>query len=54
MNTKGFLTILMTLIALGACTQDGTYPLSGEACTAEDPVLEMSADCPDLTGTGSF
>ncbi len=54
MTTRGFLALAMTLATLGACTEKGTYPLSGEECTADDVVLEMSVDCPALTGTGSF
>lgn len=54
MTIRGFLIALVTFGALAACTDDGTYPITGEECTADDAVLEMSADCPDLIGTGSF
>lgn len=51
-----FLILLMSVLALSACTEEGRYPLSGEECTAEDPVQEMtSADCAALpTGSGGF
>ncbi len=48
---SNYLRLLMIGIAtlfLTACAQDGTYPVSGEECTAEDPVKEVDAadfDC---------
>lgn len=36
------------VLFLAACVQEGTYPVSGDECTAEDPVKEIDAadfDC---------
>ena len=54
---KPMLPLLALLAAFGlsACAEpeDGTYPLSGEACTADDPVQDFGAtDCTPVTGTG--
>ncbi|UWQ82088.1 hypothetical protein [Leisingera caerulea] len=39
---------LMSLpLLLAACNEPGTYPVSGEECGPDDPVLELDAsDCP--------
>ena len=40
------LTALGLALALTGCTAPDRYPVSGEACAADDPVLELDAgDC---------
>jgi hypothetical protein len=39
--------VLLTLLAAGAlsaCAKEDEYPISGEECTAEDPVLGVEAE----------
>ncbi len=50
------LILLMSVLAVSACTEEGKYPVSGEECTAGDPVQDVTpVDCAALpTGTGSF
>ncbi|WP_165689332.1 hypothetical protein [Yoonia rosea] len=37
---------LLMILLLANCTQEGTYPLSGEECGPDDPVLTLdAADC---------
>lgn len=41
-------SLIVALFALAACdtTEPQTYPLSGETCSADDPVLDLDAgDC---------
>lgn len=41
------LALINLSLLLAACTEPGTYPVSGEECGPEDPVLELDAsDCP--------
>ena len=51
-----FFILLLSATILVACTEEGKYPLSGEECTAQDPVQEMTtADCAALpAASGSF
>ena len=45
---------LLAALALAGCVEpeDGTYPLSGEQCTAGDPVQDFGAtDCAPIAGT---
>lgn len=43
------LAFLFLPLLLAACTEPGTYPISGEECGPDDPVLELDAsDCPSL------
>ena len=43
------LALLSLPLLLAACTEPGTYPISGEECGPDDPVLELDAsDCPSL------
>ncbi len=38
--------LLLGVLGLGACTQPDTYPVTGETCGPDDPVLELdAADC---------
>lgn len=49
------LLTLFAALALAGCVEpeDDTYPLSGEQCTAEDPVQDFGAtDCTPIAGTG--
>lgn len=42
------LLALMTTGLLGACAEEGRYPVSGEECGPEDPVRDLepvAADC---------
>ncbi|MXQ06507.1 hypothetical protein GQ651_01470 [Alphaproteobacteria bacterium GH1-50] len=46
---KTGLTLILAVLVLSACTADDTYPLSGEECTAADPVQTLDAsDCASL------
>ena len=43
---KPWIIALLAVFSLQACTEEGTYPLSGEECEEGDPVLELDAgDC---------
>ena len=51
------LAVLLASLMLVACTEDGTYPLSGEECSPDDAVQDLdAADCavPGATGAGTF
>ena len=50
------LILFMIIPALAACTETGTYPVSGEECAEGDPVQDIStAECTALPGgTGTF
>lgn len=40
------LSLISAQLLLAACTQPGTYPISGEACGPDDPVQQLDAgDC---------
>lgn len=41
---RALATLAALLLALAACTQPDTYPVSGEPCDPDDPVQDM-ADC---------
>lgn len=42
--------VVMGLVAAG-CTQQGHYPITGEACGPTDPVLDMTVpDCDQPAG----
>ena len=50
-------TMILAFVAVTACTEDETYPISGETCSEDDPVLTLdAADCslPPATGVGTF
>jgi len=38
-----YLAPLLAFLVLAACAEPGTYPVSGEQCTPEDPVHDLSA-----------
>jgi len=45
--------LLAVLAALAACEPQSTYPISGEECSADDPVQSIdAAPCPGTTATG--
>ncbi|SLN66305.1 hypothetical protein PEL8287_03659 [Roseovarius litorisediminis] len=47
-----FLKLLLTLSAiafLGACADEKHYPISGEECSADDPVQDLDASIADCT-----
>ncbi len=49
------LIALLAALGLSACVaaEEDTYPLTGEECTAEDPVQDFGAtDCVPVAGTG--
>ena len=39
---------LLMILFLASCAEEGRYPLSGEECSPNDPVLTM--DAPDCEG----
>ena len=40
------LASLLAALTLSACTEDETYPVSGEECGPNDPVKDLdAADC---------
>jgi hypothetical protein len=43
---------LLVLLFIAGCAQEGYYPISGEECGPNDPVLTLdAADClPNLPG----
>lgn len=46
MKTLIHMMLVLGVVALTACTQPETYPVSGDTCGPEDPVLELdAADC---------
>lgn len=54
MNRFVQITLLALTLGLLGCAE-GTYPLSGDQCTADDPVADLDAnDCtvPGLGATG--
>lgn len=56
MTRSGLLAFLAAAL-LAACAEEGTYPLSGESCAPDDPVIGMDAgDCAALPagGGGTF
>ena len=43
--------LFATTFALIGCTEPGHYPVTGEECGPNDPVLDMdAADCQPLPG----
>ncbi len=45
-NLCAYLSVLGVAVILSGCTQEGKYPLSGEECKEDDPVLSLDAgDC---------
>lgn len=43
---KPWMMAAMAALMLAACTEDGTYPISGQECHEDDPVLDLdAADC---------
>lgn len=49
-----FAALALSLLLLG-CVESGQYPVSGEECTASDPVLDLDAtDCTPPTGTSGM
>ena len=59
MKPSLLLLALLATFGLSACVapEAETYPLSGEECGPEDPVLDLdAADCvaPGATGAGGF
>ncbi len=41
------LLVFVAIFALSACTEPETYPISGEECGPEDPVLDVDASMAD-------
>lgn len=39
---KSFLLIAATIFVVSGCTQPESYPVSGEECGPNDPVLDMT------------
>lgn len=40
------LTLAAMILGLAACTEDQTYPVTGQECHEDDPVLSLDAvDC---------
>ncbi len=44
--------ILAAILALSACTDPKHYPISGEECGPDDPVLDLDASIADCTPIG--
>ncbi len=45
--------LLSAPLVLAGCEDDGKYPVSGEDCSAEDPVLTLDAsDCMPVPASG--
>lgn len=51
-----FLFLFLAAVSLGACTEEGKYPVSGEECSEGDPVQDIvPPDCATLpSGSGTF
>jgi hypothetical protein len=46
MNSVKILCLLCALLVMGACENEGKYPITGEDCGPEDPVQSLdAADC---------
>lgn len=46
MNRLFQTALLAILLAVAGCTEPDTYPLTGEECGPQDPVLDLgAADC---------
>ncbi|MEO1638309.1 MAG: hypothetical protein AAFU41_03555 [Pseudomonadota bacterium] len=46
MKQLSYLAIIMILAAVAGCTDPDHYPISGQECSPDDPVLDMdAADC---------
>ena len=43
------LLVLAAVLAVSACTQPKTYPISGQECGPEDPVLDVDASMANCT-----
>ena len=41
--------LALVLASLAACTPPGRYPISGQTCGPDDPVLDMSPPCLPLS-----
>ncbi|NNE89683.1 MAG: hypothetical protein HKN27_16570 [Silicimonas sp.] len=49
---KAWIIAVLAAFSLQACVEEGTYPLTGEECSEDDPVLDMdAADC-TIPGSG--
>ncbi|MFD1158105.1 hypothetical protein [Roseovarius aestuarii] len=46
-SVSKFVIILVAAFALAACENPQRYPVSGEECGAEDPVLDVDASMAD-------
>ena len=43
---KNWILAVLAVLLVAACTEDGTYPVTGKECSEDDPVLELdAADC---------
>ena len=43
---------LASMVVLSACTDPKQYPVSGQECGPEDPVLDLDASIADCTPVG--
>jgi hypothetical protein len=49
---KAWIIAVIAAFSLQACTEEGVYPVTGEECSEDDPVLDMdAADC-TIPGSG--
>jgi hypothetical protein len=46
------LFLVLSLIAVAGCVDEGRYPVSGEECSAEDPVSNVDASMADCVPVG--
>lgn len=42
MITLSRITAVISILVVTACSEPDTYPVTGQACGADDPVKEMS------------
>ncbi|WP_299842950.1 hypothetical protein [uncultured Roseovarius sp.] len=48
-SVSKLILVLAAALALSACTDPKTYPISGEECGPEDPVLDVDASMANCT-----
>ena len=46
------LLLLLSLMFAAGCVNDGRYPVSGEECSADDPVSTVDASMADCVPVG--
>lgn len=47
MKSLSLAATLFAALLMAGCTQQEVYPISGDACAPDDPVLDLSVpDCP--------